>query len=1162
MDKSKSRTYKAMAYSIVVRLNGRAYSVGFDLGPGSIGVAVVAMEPDEHGVLYPTELVFACSRIFPSSAGAKARREKRGQRNAIRHKAHRMEKLWRLLAERDLMLPYSKDDAKDPARLRFREDEIRKDPYSLRLKGLTEKLSLYELGVALYHIAGHRGASSIRTFIDGSAKEEKESEMLRKTEEICRNEHLNTFIEVLYKFRQDNGTSFRNTKKAQGRTPLPTRDIIESELDLLLSKQCGYYPDVLDCDYVRKIKDTILFENEKIVPEAGNCPYFPDEKKLPRASFINEERRIWEAVNNVRIEKEVQYADRFKTVREPLTDTERKQLYDLLRCGKDVSAAGFKRLFPQYRYCKQIILQGPDKKTQNITGFRFKKLEDSPWFSSMSEELQLEFIQEYISCPDDKKLRGILADKFNLTATDIEEALRLQLVEGYAPVGISAMKIILEYIIRDRLSYQEAEAKAAEEGKLYCRDADIVYDFLPYYGQVIPASTQALAGKAWHSVFADKKGKKGFITPFTNKDEERYGRIANPVVHQTLNELRKLMNELLEVIGYKPETICIELARELKVGKEKRDKISKDNSKQEADNKKVFDEFCKPHNLSKKFIKHFRLLSEQKCKCPYCLKTISVDDVVKHNVDIDHIYPIDDTGDSSYNNLVLAHKTCNESKKAKRIPYAAFSSDPVLWSKMEQYVTENLPAAKAARFQTTTEEYDEMLERKDFKPRFAPDNAYIARIACKYLSCLYAKEDRLSAVRTIRGSETAVLRKAWGLNSITNDLAKNISSESEYENKKNRSDHRHHALDAIVAAYFTPGYSTIIESANAAGHSWGEIVQRLPIPKYYRLDKSLSKKEQVTAFRNEIKNFIFNSTYISIKQNINKNGSLVKDTQYKILSLNENDVVICTQKMVSDIKVEKLEGKTSKSLSGLLNKKFVYPAFLNDKDKSLINKLLKANSEKYDSISGLMESAREQLEDENSKREADGLKPRLINERTILSRACSLAGGIYYQIENKKRNKLFMIGVSSAFDTDENYSLDLFIDKKGKMNGEVIRKINSVDKDFKPQYEKDGYTLFERLYPKDVLEIDLVPAIGSGKKALSQSFITPNAPEGKTYVVIDTFTETGKTIHVYFTPIITASDNVGSSFYVSGISKLNARKVVLSRLGLVVYRSQLLLGGT
>ena len=143
MDKSKSRTYKAMACSIVVRLNGRAYSVGFDLGPGSIGVAVVALEPDEHGVLYPTELIFACSRIFPSSAGAQARRGKRGQRNAIRHKAHRMEKLWKLLAERDLMLPYSKDDAKDPARLRFSEDEIRKDPYFLRLSIRSVQIAIY-----------------------------------------------------------------------------------------------------------------------------------------------------------------------------------------------------------------------------------------------------------------------------------------------------------------------------------------------------------------------------------------------------------------------------------------------------------------------------------------------------------------------------------------------------------------------------------------------------------------------------------------------------------------------------------------------------------------------------------------------------------------------------------------------------------------------------------------------------------------------------------------------------------------------------------------------------------------------------------------------------------------------------------------------------------
>ena len=83
-------------------------------------------------------------------------------------------------------------------------------------------------------------------------------------------------------------------------------------------------------------------------------------------------------------------------------------------------------------------------------------------------------------------------------------------------------------------------------------------------------------------------------------------------------------------------------------------------------------------------------------------------------------------------------------------------------------------------------------------------------------------------------------------------------------------------------------------------------------------------------------------------------------------------------------------------------------------------------------------------------------------------------------------------------------------------------------------------------------------AEGTGKKALSQSIISANAPEGRTFIVVDTFTEAGSSIQIYYTPLSVSNKAVQSSFYVSGISKMNLRKVVLSNLGLVVYRSKLL----
>ena len=77
------------------------------------------------------------------------------------------------------MLPYCKTtDETDTATVRFSE-HVRtlknSNPYMLRYKGLSDKLDLDEIGYCIYHIANHRGSSSVRTFLDASEEEQKDS---------------------------------------------------------------------------------------------------------------------------------------------------------------------------------------------------------------------------------------------------------------------------------------------------------------------------------------------------------------------------------------------------------------------------------------------------------------------------------------------------------------------------------------------------------------------------------------------------------------------------------------------------------------------------------------------------------------------------------------------------------------------------------------------------------------------------------------------------------------------------------------------------------------------------------------------------------------------------------------------------------------------------
>ncbi|MCH8244221.1 MAG: hypothetical protein IH897_16665, partial [Planctomycetes bacterium] len=72
----------------------------------------------------------------------------------------------------------------------------------------------------------------------------------------------------------------------------------------------------------------------------------------------------------------------------------------------------------------------------------------------------------------------------------------------------------------------------------------------------------------------------------------------------------------------------------------------------------------------------------------------------------------------------------------------------------------------------------------EFVQRQLKDTQYITRLVTQYLKCLGAR------IVTMRGQITADLRHHWGLNVL----------DPEGRGRKNRDDHRHHAIDAVVIA--------------------------------------------------------------------------------------------------------------------------------------------------------------------------------------------------------------------------------------------------------------------------------------------------------------------------------------------------------------------------
>ena len=121
------------------------------------------------------------------------------------------------------------------------------------------------------------------------------------------------------------------------------------------------------------------------------------------------------------------------------------------------------------------------------------------------------------------------------------------------------------------LTYADAVAEIEEYGHHSDFRADAALDRLPYYGAIL--TRQVVGGDP-------SKPKENAV--------EHYGRLSNPTVHIGLNQVRRVVNRLIEVNG-KPEQIVIELARDLKMNREDKENESKKIRENELANKPSLD---------------------------------------------------------------------------------------------------------------------------------------------------------------------------------------------------------------------------------------------------------------------------------------------------------------------------------------------------------------------------------------------------------------------------------------------------------------------------------------------------------------------------------------------------------------------------------------------
>jgi len=331
------------------------------------------------------------------------------------------------------------------------------------------------------------------------------------------------------------------------------------------------------------------------------------------------------------------------------------------------------------------------------------------------------------------------------------------------------------------------------------------------------------------------------------------GAIKNPTVMRTLNNLRRRVNQLLDDGVLMPDEtrVVVETARDLNNANEKwaLEKYQEIRRKENDKIKKILEEFypqfsnitstdvdkaryvieqCEEDNYTSKKesgtysknIQKYKYWLEQGGQCLYTGRIISLSNLFDSNAfDLEHTIPASVSFDNSDQNMTLCEAHYNRFIKKNNIPtampnyeedvtidgklYTAIKPRLEKWKKRIKRLSKNVEYWRTQARRTQMKDHkDECTKEKllwqmelqywrdklqrftilevtdGFKNSQLVDTRIITRHAILYLKSVFKK------VEVQRGSTTAEFRKILGVQSV--------------EEKKDRTLHSHHAIDATI----------------------------------------------------------------------------------------------------------------------------------------------------------------------------------------------------------------------------------------------------------------------------------------------------------------------------------------------------------------------------
>lgn len=806
--------------------------LGLDLGTNSIGWSIVDTNFTniiDMGVVIFKEGVHDLGQGDKEMSKNAARSVKRGTRKQLFRRQLRKKVLLKLLKNYN-MCPVNTDFNSIEMREWFKQN-----PYELRAKALTEQLSMMELGRICYHFAQRRGFQSNSRSATGTS-DGKVYEGIKHTESMVgENQTLGAY---LYSIAPKDGSPYvGNLPRIRNRYTTrkmyieefekiwDVQQTLNTQLTATLKAQLGARINEPAYQDVKRNGDGVLFFQRPLRSQKhkiGLCSFESNKARCAKSCIDFEEFAAYQFVNTIECNGIKLNKEERKIAVETIFKKDSNFDFKVIKKALKKESESFK-----FNYKDDDKVKGA-KTIASLSKYNFfgknwnalsRKEQDDIWHAIVSFE-DIAFLMQYAQT------------KWLLSETEAEKLAKLYLVKDYASLSKKAIRNILPFLKKGYL-YNVATAmggvknalgkqwdELAEEAQdTICTEIEIItsgsnkgtyVEKLKDYLKTHFSIDEKDFSKLYHHSAAIHNTELLDRLPWDaqgNADKE-IGKLRNPVVIKAIFQVRKLVNALIEKYGAFEE-IKIEMGRDLKATKEQRRKIRWEQKRQENLHLTYSAELEKSGVVPNyKNLLKFKLWKECNGISLYSGNNIALVDLFNDNqYQIEHIHPYSRSLNDSFTNLTICETHINQ-EKDNRTPYEYFSQLGG-WEQVRAralsilHDTKDFPNRYQKFKQFVKEKFDD-----DFISRQLNDTRYIAVEAKNYLSKICQK------VSVAPGAMTARLRHLWGLNAL-------LDKQNDEKNaQKERNDHRHHAIDALVLACFSPKHLNEISRWNSFNRSY------------------------------------------------------------------------------------------------------------------------------------------------------------------------------------------------------------------------------------------------------------------------------------------------------------------------------------------------------